>query len=372
MLREFRRRLIGSARPMLDPTPVRDAAGRPVRHTDRLGHVAWSLTWSGDALVDATVQLPDGAAIALRPRADLHALLGPCDAIHRVVDGVPGSLVARVAAVAWARPTCIPAVDVPGALPAGAGSAILNLLATLAADAGVPSLRYRGPYPTAALFESLRASFRVDDDACERFVEDPEGRFGAEDLSPPVDFVPAPFAWSWTAPRVCAQHRDGLARLWIDGRAYDRDGEHHVLVPDGDDRCAVVRFAGATWCEVLRVDADGVPRGPIAAPPAVPTELVGVALPRAMVEVVAEGLARESAPALGPAIHRVLAAGITLADTGLAASRGDPTGIAVHAGLVERALGLSPAASLRAVLDAVRGPVVRAAVAELARHAAGA
>lgn len=370
MLREFASGLIGSARPMLDPSPVRDAAGRPVRLADRLGHAAWSLTWSDDALVDATLRLPDGSTIALRPGAEAHALLGPCDGIHRVVDGELGSVVARVAAVAWARPTCIPAVDIPGALPAGAGSAILNLLSMLAADAGAPSLRYCGPYPTAALFESLRASFRVDDDACGRFVADPDGRFGTEDLSPPVDFVPAPFAWSWTAPRICAQHRDGLARLWIDGRPYDPDGEHHLLVSDGDDRCAVVRFAGATWCEVLRVDADGVPRGPIAAPPSVSPELVGVALPDAMVEVVAEGLARESAPALGPAIHRVFAAGITLADTGLAPARRDPTGIVVHAALVERALASTPAASLRAVLDAVRGPVVRAAVAELARAVA--
>jgi hypothetical protein len=337
-----------------------------------------SLTWSGDALVEATLRLPDGATIVVRPGADAHPLLGPCDGIHLVADGAHhvdadgeiGPAIARVASVSWARPTCIPAVDVPGALPVGAGSAILNLLATLAAHAGVPSLRYRGPYPTAALFESLLKSFRADADAGPRFVADPEGRFGSVELSPSVEFVPAPFRWSWTGPRICAQHRDGLERLWIDGRAYDRSGEHHVLVDDGDDRCAQVIFAGAPWCEVLRVDADGVPRGPIAAPPVVPEDLLGVALPRAMIEVVAEGLARESAPALGPAIHRVLAAGITLADTGLAPSRGDPSGIVVHAALVERGLALAPAASLRVVLDAVRGPVVRAAVADLARELA--
>ena len=62
-------------------------------------------------------------------------------------------------AVDWAVPRTIPPILAPSVLRAGAGTMILNVLATRARDAGVHRLRYAGPYPTAALWRSLQRSF---------------------------------------------------------------------------------------------------------------------------------------------------------------------------------------------------------------------
>lgn len=354
--------------------PDRDAAGRPLRDTDGEGHDAWSLGWDGDALTHATLRLPDGTCIDVEPGADEHAVLGPCDVVYQA--GPDRVALARIAAVSWRAPTCIPAVDVPGALPPGAGTAILNLLAILAHDAGTPSLCYRGPYPTAGLFATLRSSFRVDGDlalAERRFVAEAERHgFGTTALVPAVDFVPDPHAWSWPAPRVCVQHRDGIERVWVDGRAYDRDGVHHVLVRHDDRWVARLVLAGEPWCDVVTVDERGRPIAAIASPPAVDPGLVGVALPAPMLEVLAEVIATESASPLRPAIAAELAQGITLADTGLVPARPGTAGILIHAALVERALVQGGAASLAALAAAVRPIVVRLAVSRLAAASTGA
>ena len=89
----------------------------------------------------------------------------------------------------------------------------------------MPSLRYRGPYPTAALFDSLLCSFVVQGDvqaALVRFTTDVErtavlGQMHESD----VEFEPAPFEWSWPHARVCVQRRDGVERIFIDGHAFD-------------------------------------------------------------------------------------------------------------------------------------------------------
>lgn len=323
-------------------------------------HEAWRLTWDDTRLVHARLRLPAGDAIELRPRTAEHLLLGPCDAVHR--DGVDEPI-ARIAAVSWRAPESIPAVDVPGALPPGAGTAILNLLSTLARDAGIRSLRYRGPYPTSALFATLASSFAIEGDveaAEARFVDHPG--FGIADAMPDVDFVPDPHVWSWPAPRVCVQTRAAIERVWIDARAYDRGGAHHALVRDGDGWSARFVLAGEPWCEVVRLDDHGAPCSEIATPPPAPAALVGIALPAAMIEVLAEVVVAESAPALGPAIRAVLAAGITLADTGLAVARAEPRGILLHAALAERALAKGGATSLGLLAQALRPVVARVAV----------
>lgn len=329
---------------------------------DRFGNEAWRLRWDGDRLAHARIRLPTHDELELHPATSEHLLLGPCDAVHR-----HGEPIAQIAAVSWHAPACIPAVDVPGALPPGAGTAILNLIAVLAQRAGARSLRYRGPYPTSALFTTLASSFRVAgdrDDAEQRFTCEPG--FGTRAIVPEVDFVPDPHTWSWPTPRICVQRRREVERIWVDGRAYDRGGEHHVLVRDGDAWSAQLVFATRTWCEVVRVVDDDLPCTPIAEPPPAPTDLVGVALPREMIDVIGEVIARESAPALGPAIAQVLAKGITLADTGLVLARAEPSGTLLHAVLVERALALGSAASLATLARALRPTVVRAAVARLA------
>lgn len=340
-----------------------DDAGRPTHAIDPFGHEAWRLRWDGARLVHARVRLPGGDALELLPGTADHLVLGRCDAVHREGDGEP---IARIAAVSWHAPTCIPAVDVPGALPPGAGTAILNLLATLAERAGATSLRYRGPYPTSALFATLAASFTItgDRDVAEQRFVDHDG-FGVHDAVPAVDFVPDPHVWSWPQPRVCVQHRRAIEALWIDARAYDRSSPHHALVRDGDAWSARLVLAGEPWCVVLRVDDQGVPCSPIAAPPAAAPQLVGIALPAAMIEVITDVLVRESAPALAASIASVLAEGITLADTGLAVARAEPHGIELNAVLVERAMARGGAASLAMLAVALRPVVARVAAARL-------
>lgn len=356
--------------PMLVPEFAYDAAGRPKRATDATGHEAWVLRWEAHGLAHARLRLPDGSAIELHPRSTDHLVLGVCDGLHLVPVADPGRPLARISAVSWAAPVDIPAVDVPGALPPGAGTAVLNLLAVLARHAGTASLRYRGPYPTSGLFATLGASFSVDGDRVElerRFVGAAERHgFGSVCLSPEVDFRADPHAWSWPQPGVCVQYRRGIDRVWVEGRPYDRNGEHHVLVREHDEWIARVVFAGRSWCDVLRLGDDGVPRSAVTPAPAVAADLVGVALPTAMVEVLTAAIAAEAAAPLRDAIATELARGITLGDTGLTPAAPGPDGMVLHAGLAERALELPAATSIATLAIALRAVVVRAAVARLA------
>src|SRR5207249_485252 len=73
------------------------------------------------------------------------------------LDGRP---LTRLAAVDWTRVDRIPPLAEPARLPAGAGTALFNLLARLAVEQGVSVLRYDAPYPTEALFLALLESFR--------------------------------------------------------------------------------------------------------------------------------------------------------------------------------------------------------------------
>ena len=110
--------------------------------------------------------------VAVLPGGAEHPLWGASD---RIV-GETGLLTVS-AALDWDRIGSIPALADPTRLPPGAGSAILNLIAGLAAEQGAATLRYRGPYATEQLFWTLAESFRFD--AAE---PDPLGAFldGAE------------------------------------------------------------------------------------------------------------------------------------------------------------------------------------------------
>ena len=118
--------------------------------TDRIGFTWAELTWDGDTLERLAV--PGATVIGERVHDDL---LGDAHAI------VGDRELTRISAIDWARPTEIPAIAAPGRLPPGAGGAIMNVLAILAERAGVPSLRYAGPYPTSALWRTLTRSFRT-------------------------------------------------------------------------------------------------------------------------------------------------------------------------------------------------------------------
>ncbi|MBI3636201.1 MAG: hypothetical protein HY216_08305, partial [Candidatus Rokubacteria bacterium] len=134
-------------------------AGRTER--DRFGNVTMEMAWRSDGrLEDARVRIP-GGWLRLEPRATDDAPWGASDRVWRVGGArerdVPLTL---FAALDYARVDHIPPLADPERLPPGGGTALLNLIATLAAEQGRARLAYRGPYPTEQLFLALLECFR--------------------------------------------------------------------------------------------------------------------------------------------------------------------------------------------------------------------
>lgn len=187
---------------------------RPVLELDRAGTVLSLLRWEDDRLAAAWVRLPDRSWIRVEPRAIEAAPWGLSDRLwHAPAPGAPGRPLTVCEAVAWERVDRIPVLADPGSLPPGAGSAVLNLLATLASDQGRTALRYHGPYPTEALFLTLLESFR----------------YAGRPLDPLAAFVggglewqPAPHA-RWFSPEgACVSLRGRVEKVVWGGRAYVR------------------------------------------------------------------------------------------------------------------------------------------------------
>lgn len=194
----------------------------------------------------ARVRSLDGSMVAVLPGGAEHPLWGASD---RIV-GETGLLTIS-AAVDWDRIGSIPPLADPTRLPPGAGSAILNLLAGLAADQGATTLRYRGPYATEQLFWSLAESFRFDaaePDPLGAFLDGAEAAFLAGELrEAPLDWTPAPHARLWPDAGLYVQLRDGVEKVAWEGRTYYRTEwqglrrrEHRVVrpvaMPDGGRR----------------------------------------------------------------------------------------------------------------------------------------
>ena len=153
------------------------------------------------------------------------------------------------------------AVDEPGALPNGVGSALLNFLALQADDRPLTTLKYRGPYPTLALFESLGASFMPPtpvEEALRRFTEGvEEAALAARVVEPSVAFRPSPFELQWLDERICFQQRYGVERVFFDGQSYERRETVCRVVRDDDDLELQVWFANKLWWRVARLGVEG-------------------------------------------------------------------------------------------------------------------
>ncbi len=313
-----------------------------------------TLEWAQGRLVAARLRVPSAGTVVLRTRSDEHLLFGICDTLH----AEDGTVLGRLAAVDWAAPQQIPPLDAPGALPPGAGTAVLNLLATQARAAGVSRLRYRGPYPTAALFDALTECFTVVDEpevALELFTRQVrESALVGVSREVPVDFVPAPFKRRFVSPQVCVQHRDGLEKVFLGARGYVRDGVGPSLLrPDGPNWQAVMEIGGVIYAHVATFAADGAllegpePVGACTSP------VVGRPLPQP-VRVALLGAAIALAPALlQPLVHEHLTATtMRWADTGDVLARSLDDCIEVHAALFDN-LAERPEELLRAVADAI-------------------
>lgn len=339
-----------------------DARGRPCELVDRDGNVVWSVAWDERGLVRARLRLPDGGDVELRRGGEIDVVLGACDDI--VCDS---EVIARVAAVDWGDPRWIPAVDRPTALPVGAGTAILNLLAVMAMQRGTPALRYRGPYPTAALLGSLRASFLARDDG-ERAREAFERpiAFGTT-AEIEVDFVPAPHRWHFAGSDVCVQIRDGLERVYVDGRAFDPAGVVRRLHRQGDGWVASFDVASQRWCEVLRLDGDARPLGDPVERVHAPDELVGLTLPDAAAAVLHAAIVeRMAAPLRRPAAAVLAELPLVFGDAGFDGAVLRDGELVVHAAIAASMGELAPQASLAVLLDVVTPVVARAAQDRLA------
>lgn len=285
--------------------------------------------------------------------AEDHAVLGTVQLV-RLGRGEP---VARVAAVNWRRPARIPAIDAPGRIPPGAGTALLNVVA-LAAQASGRALRYAGPYPTAALWTSLGECFRCDGDE-DRFTAGALERALTGDTSEiEVDFTPAPFERVQVGPRAVVHLRDGIERLYLGGLAWSRAGARRLTV-DGDVVRVALWVGGAPWAEVATLDATGrVIAGPRPLPP-VRSSALGKTFPPSLTGALAELLCDGEPPLLVGAMREVLReVPIVWGDPGADVARPLGGAIVVHAALWDR-LGHGGLARLAAELAAALAPPVK-------------
>ena len=283
----------------------RGGARRRILELDRTGAVVAALRWDPTGGLDsAAVRTGLGEWIGVVPRATSHAAWGPSDQLWTLTGGPPFARrepLSVFEAVEWSAITHIPPLAEPARLPAGAGTAVLNLLAALAKDQGTPRLRYRGPYPTEALFIALLESFRFAPSG-----DDPLRAFADRRL----EWVPAPHERHFTAPGLCVQLRERLEKVVLDGRTYYRHDWQTVRrhasrrVHDVDERVHCSLWALGTPIEdhaVLSRSGDLIRRVPV--PPAARP---AAGIPEVVREGIAAILCATSAPALGAEIRRIV------------------------------------------------------------------
>ena len=279
------------------PSVRRDAAGRLIAELDRHGATVTELDWHADGqLGRAAVRIPDGSWVAVLPGAGEPGPWGASDELRH-----GARVITRFGALDWSRIAHIPPLAEPARLPPGAGTAVLNLIARLAVEQGVSTLRYDAPYPTEQLFLALLESFRWRGDD----VGDPLVAF----MTGALAWTPAPHTRAFESESVYVQHRDRIEKISIDGRAFYRPDWQGV----GRRTARVVRDAASTVRASLQalgvvledhvvLAPDGavleVPQ-PLPDPPAVRP------LPAAVVSGVVATVVAASAPPLAATIRQV-------------------------------------------------------------------
>ncbi len=262
-----------------------------------------------------------------------HPLLGNA---HVIAQG--RKPLTAMSAIDWDRPTQIPTVAEPRALPAGSGSALLNEIARRARDAGVTTMRYAGPYPTHALFKSLLRSFRTQADE-DDFTNDVLGRatrVARDEIA--VDFEPAPFTRRPTSHGF-VDVRDGVVeRVQIGGVLYDVDGTVGSLarlLPTSNGWAARLGFGTEyAWTTIADLDAKGdVIDGPNPIPK-MKHDVIGKEFPRDLRMQFADSVSDLVAtPLADDAKAAVLARPVMWQDLGWRSSARHGEGFALHAAM---------------------------------------
>lgn len=290
------------------------AAGAMCRaaELDPGGRLVAALRWGTVGLERAWVRVDEALWLDLEPRAETVTPWGLVDRLWRAQGpGTRGEPLTVVEALNWERIDRIPVLADPGALPRGAGSALLTLIAALAADQGAPALGYQGPYPSEQLFLVLLEAFRYEPE-----VADPLGAFRAGTLrwrpAPPERWFPPgglSLQFRGRVEKVLWRHR---AYLRADWQGVVRHAPYRVWDAEDGVRCGLWAL-GAPLEDHLLLAPDGTLVEELAPPCG--DAATADATPRPLPEPVARGVgavvACSSAPPLGPAI-RVCARGLRL------------------------------------------------------------
>ena len=275
------------------------------------------------------------------PGDEPHLIFGPC---ARLLDG--DRMCSLIGDVRWTAPQSIPPVEAPGRLPPLTGSLLLNWLAHCALAAEIPSLSYVGPYPTPALFASLRQCFTpLGDEAA--FTAEAETLLLAPRMTPaPVAFLPAPFERWWVSTplgtRLGVQAREQIERVFLDGFSFERSSSAiHRLVEHPDPTRATAGtltaelwFGATSWAVLAELSAEGeLLRGPLPPPP-IDDPIVDSEIPLplrlALATLIADAVPAPLVSFVEPILARTP---MRWGDTGLSALRPNERGLILHAAL---------------------------------------
>jgi hypothetical protein len=347
---------------------VEEDGDRRVRCLDKSGTLVFQIDESGSQF-EATIYAPTRLKFRVKREGRDHAVLGSVDSIYIEDEPEPRALVSQVN---WEEPGWIPAIDEPGALPSGVGSALLNFLAMQSDERALTTLKYRGPYPTLALFESLGASFMPPtpvDEAMRRFIADVEDvARSARVVEPSVMFRPAPFEWHWVGERVCLQQRYGVERIYFDGQSFERREEVCRVVRNDDALELQVWFANKLWWKVasLTLEGDIAQEWPR---PQLDAQWQDKPLPQGLREALARVLV-PAAPEMLQAAYRLVWQNIPIVfgDAGFHGARFDGTQVILHSALVPGLGSMSPEEALRELGRSLERPMLRIAQSVLAKH----
>lgn len=279
------------------------------------------------------------AGLSVDPDVVEHPLLGDA---HIILHG--GEPITAMSAIDWQRPTRIPTVAEPRALPRGSGTMLINEIALRAQRAGVQSLRYAGPYPTPALFATLLRSFRTTASEAEFSAQvlDRAMRLARDEV--PIDFVPAPFERR-SMPYGSIDVRDGIERASINGVVFDQEptvgslarlvGIEAPIGASAGGAAAVLAFESVVWTHVAELAPDGSLVGDVHAIPALDSNVIGKQFPAELKATFAQFVAHSDAIP-GPLLYDVMRVleerPITWRDLGWRAAAREGNGFALHAG----------------------------------------